>query len=88
MSFVPINKIVYLHPILASLRSISRCNLAILAPLNDCTTVFLIPVMCLAIESDKIVTVSGFLATNKTNYNVLIMVEHIFFETDSFCSKS
>ena len=88
MSNVHINKIVYLQPILAFLLSINCCNLAIVAPLNDCTTVFLIPVTYLAIESDKIVTVSGFLATNKTNYNVLIMVEHIFFETDHFCSKS
>ena len=65
MSFVPINKIVHLELILAFLHSIYRCNLLIVAPLKACTIVCLILVTCLAIESDKIVTVSGFLATNK-----------------------
>ena len=65
MSFVPINKIVYLELILAFLPSIYRCNLLVVALLKACTIVCLIPVTCLAIESDKIVSVSGFLAANK-----------------------
>ena len=55
----------YLKSILAFLHSISRCNLETVALGKACTTVFLIPVTCLAIESDKIVTVSGRLATIK-----------------------
>ena len=65
MSFVPNNKIVYLKSVLAVLHSTSRCNLEIVALGKACTTVCLIPVTCLAIETDKIVTVSGFLATVK-----------------------
>ena len=56
MSFVPINKIVYLELILALLPSIYRCNLLIVALLKACTIVCLIPVTCHVLNLTKKLT--------------------------------